>query len=197
MSPRNTVFSKEEIVEAAFELVRKQGWKGFSVQAVAKAIGSSTMPIYSHFQNVRELEDDVVWKALELLKECMLVVRTGDKWIDHAINWVRFAQEEKHLHRIFWDGRNVEHGIACGEDINNFISRELEGYPLFAGLSEEEVNMITLARRGFIQRLAHWLNTEPDCLSKKGIDTEDFILRTSKAIYDGFRLQFSSEGTDF
>jgi AcrR family transcriptional regulator len=194
MSPRNSLFSKEEIVKAAFELVREQGWQGFSVQAVAKAIGGSTMPIYSQFANVRELEDDVVWKALQLLKERMLVVRTGDKWIDHAINWAKFAEEERHLHRVLWDGRNVNHCVKCGEEINRFISAELADYPLFAGLSDEEVEMITLSRRCFIQKLAVWLNRDPDYLRRKGIDTEDFIRRTSKALYDGFRLQFSAAG---
>jgi AcrR family transcriptional regulator len=190
MCPRNPVFTKDDIIGAAFELVRKQGWQGFSVQAVAKAIGGSTMPIYSQFANVRELEDQVVWKALLLLKERMLEVRTGDVWIDHAINWVRFAEEETHLHRILWDGRNLEHDLKCGEEINRFISEELSGYPLFEGLGELERKMIVLSRRAFIQKLAAWLNTDPDYLSRHGIDTEEFIRRTSKALYDGFRMQF-------
>jgi len=192
MCPRNTLFTKEEIIDAAFEMVRQHGWQGFSVQAVAKAIGSSTMPIYSHFQNACELEDAVVWKALQLLKQRMLKIRTGDKWIDHAINWVKFAQEEKHLHRIIWDGRNVAHCIKCGEEINRFIAAELTDYGLFADLTPEEAEMITLARRCFIQKLALWLNKDPDYLKNKGLDTEDFIRRTSKALYDGFKLQFSS-----
>ena len=194
MTPRNTVFSKEEIVEAAFELVQRHGWEGFSMQAVAKAIDGSTMPIYSHFANARELEDAVVWKALELLKVRMTVTRTGDVWIDHAINWVRFAEEEKHLHRILWDGRNVSHCVKCGEEINGFIAGQLADYPLFAGLSSEEINMITLSRRLFIQKLATWLNKDPDYLKNRGLETEDFIRRTSKALYDGFRLQFSAAG---
>jgi AcrR family transcriptional regulator len=191
MSPRSIQFSAKEIVEAAFGLVREKGWQGFSVQAVARAIGGSTMPVYSHFGNARELEDAVVWKALELLKERMLVVRTGDKWIDHAINWVKFAEEEKHLHCIIWDGRHVELCMKCGVEIGSFISRELADYPLFTGLSPEEVKMITLSRRLFIQKLANWLNKDPDYLKNREIDTEDFIRRTSRALYDGFRSQFS------
>ena len=196
MTPRNNQFSKEEIIEAAFELVREQGWQGFSVQAIAKAIGGSTMPIYSHFGNVRELEDAVVWRALELLKLRMTEVRTGDKWIDHAINWVSFAEEERHLHSIIWDGRNTVHCMKCGEEMNNFIAGELADYPLFVGLSMEEVTLITLSRRLFIQKLANWLNKDPDYLKNKGVETEDFIRRTSKALYDGFRLQFASEGEE-
>ena len=193
MAPRNVQFGREEIVAAAFQLVRDQGWAGFSVQAVAKAIGGSTMPIYSHFANVRELEDAVCLKAFELLKERMLEERTGDRWIDHALNWVRFAVEEKHLHRIVWDGRNVELCMRLGEEINSFIAGQLADYPLFANLSDMEVKMITLSRRLFIQKLAFWLNKNPDYLTNMGLDAEDFIRRTSKAIYDGFRLQFRSD----
>jgi AcrR family transcriptional regulator len=193
MCPRNTQFSKEEIADAAFQLVREQGWNGFSVQAVAKVIGSSTMPIYSHFGNARELEDAVVGKAMELLKLQMLEVWTGDKWIDQALSWVKFAEQEKHLHNIIWDGRHVELCMKCGEEITEFIARELVDYQLFAGLSREEVTMITLSRRLFIQKLANWLNKDPDYLKKRGVDKEEFIRRTSKALYDGFRLQFSSE----
>ena len=136
MSPRNTQFSREEIIDAAFKLVREQGWAGFSVQAVGKAINSSTMPIYSQFANVRELEDAVCLKAMELLKERMLVERTGDRWIDQGISYIRFAQEEKFLFRALWDGRNIELSQKMGKDLNEFISATLVDYPLFSGLDD-------------------------------------------------------------
>ncbi|RNC66640.1 MAG: TetR/AcrR family transcriptional regulator [Desulfuromonadales bacterium] len=192
MSPRNTQFGKEEIINAAFALVREQGWEGFSVQAVAKAINASTMPIYSHFANVRELEDAVCRKALELLKKSLLVDRTGDVWIDQAVSYVRFAMEEKHLYRSMWDGRNVELNREMGKELVDFISGTLVDYPLFAGLGREELTMIRLSRMMFAQKLAHWLNSDSNYLESKGIfDMEDFIRRTSKALYDGFRMQFS------
>jgi AcrR family transcriptional regulator len=192
MSPRNSQFSREEIIEAAFQLVRTEGWAGFSVQAVAKAINSSTMPIYSQFANVRELEDAVCLKAMKLLKERMLAERTGDRWIDQGISYVRFAQEEKFLFRAFWDGRNVELSQQMGRDLNEFISATLVDYPLFAGLHDLELKMIRLTRMMFAQKLAYWLNVNPDYLKEKGIpDTDDYIRRTSRAIYDGFRLQFA------
>lgn len=193
MSPRNSQFSKEEIIEAAFQLVRERGWEGFSVQAVAKSIGSSTMPIYSQFANVRELEDAVCLKAMELLKERMLVDRTGDRWIDQGISYVRFAEEEKFLFRSFWDGRNVELSQLMGRGLNEFITQTLIDYPLFAGLDELELKMIRLTRMMFAQKLAYWLNLNNNYLQEKGIpDTDDYIRRTSRAIYDGFRLQFTA-----
>jgi AcrR family transcriptional regulator len=190
MAPRNVQFGRDEIIEAAFQLVREKGMSGFSVQAVGKAINASTMPIYSQFANVQDLEDAICLKALQLLKEYMLAERTGDRWIDHAINWVKFAEQEKHLYRVIWESRNVELCMKCGEEITRFIGEQLADYPLFRGLTAEEVTMITLARRLFIQKLALWLIRDPNYLRSKGLETEDFIRRTSKAIYDGFMLQF-------
>lgn len=196
MSPRNMQFGREEIIDAAFELVRENGWNGFSVTAVAKAIKSSTMPIYSQFANVRELEDAVCLKAMELLKERMLIDRTGDRWIDQAISYVRFAEEEKYLFRCMWDGRNVELCKDMGRDLNEFIAATLIDYPLFAGLEELELNMIRMSRMMFAQRVAYWLNTNSNYFAEKGIpDTDDYIRRASRAIYDGFRLQFKA-GSD-
>jgi len=193
MSPRNMQFGREEIIDAAFELVRKNGWTGFSVQAVGKAINSSTMPIYSQFANVRELEDAVCLKAMELLKERMLIERTGDRWIDQGISYVRFAEEERFLFRCLWDGRNIELCKKMGQALNEFIAGTLADYPLFTGLDELELKMIRLTRMMFAQKLAYWLNTNSNYLKEKGIpDTDDYIRRTSKAIYDGFRLQFEA-----
>ena len=194
MSPRNIQFSREEIVEAAFQLVREGGWAGFSVQAVARAIGGSTMPIYSQFANVRELEDAVCLKAMELLKERLLEERTGDKWIDQGISYVRFAEKEKYLFRSLWDGRNVELCKQMGKDLADFISKTLVDYPLFAGLGELEVQMIRLSRAMFAQKLAYWLNTNSNYLKEKGIpDADDYIRRTSRALYEGFMLQFRAK----
>ena len=194
MSPRNMQFGRDEIIAAAFELVRENGWTGFSVTAVAKAINSSTMPIYSQFANVRELEDAVCLKAMELLKKRMLVDRTGDKWIDQGISYIRFAEEERFLFRCLWDGRNIELCKEMGKDLNDFISAELLDYPLFARLDELELKMIRLSRMMFAQKLAYWLNANSNYLAEKGIpDTDDYIRRASKAIYDGFRLQFQTK----
>ncbi len=191
MSPRNSQFSREAIIEAAFELVRAAGWEGFSVTTVAKAINSSTMPIYSQFTNVRELEDAVCLKAMELLKQRMLEDRSGDRWIDQGISYIRFAQEEKFLFRALWDGRNVELSKEMGKGLNEFISGTLLDYPLFAGLNEMELKMVRLTRMMFAQKLAYWLNVNSNYLMEKGIpDSDDYIRRASRAIYEGFKLQF-------
>lgn len=43
---RSTIIAQEVIIEAAFELVRKEGFEVLSARNIAKQIGCSTQPIY-------------------------------------------------------------------------------------------------------------------------------------------------------
>ena len=76
--PRKTKFSAEDIIRAAFELVRQKGLGGLSAPAVAAAIGASTMPIYSYFDNLEKLKDAVAIKGWHLLMEYETRHYTGD-----------------------------------------------------------------------------------------------------------------------
>jgi len=67
-------------------------------------------------------------------------------------------------------------------------------YPLFKGLDELELKMIRITRMMFAQKLAYWLNANCNYLEERGIpDVDDYIRRATMAIYDGFRLQFTTK----
>ena len=54
--PPKAKFQKEEIVTAAFEIVRKEGWKALTARALGAKLGSSACPIFTVFQNMEEVE---------------------------------------------------------------------------------------------------------------------------------------------
>lgn len=192
MAARKARFSREEIVDAAFEMVRNNGWIGLSVPAVAKAINSSTMPIYSHFKNVRELEDEVYLKALDLLSSYMLVDRSGDKWLDHGIGYLRFANKEKHLFRCLFDWRNPELQSSSLNKWNQHMLAQLTDYPLFKGMSEDQIRTIRYSRFMLIHGMASGISN--NWHSKKTEEEQvRFLRKASKALYDGLKLQFAAE----
>lgn len=192
MAARKAQFSRDEIVTTAFEMVRENGWKGLSVPAVAKAINSSTMPVYSHFKNVRELEDAVYLKALDYLGHCMSIEETGDKWLDHGIGYLRFAAKEEHLFRCLFDGRNPGLQIASLRKWNQLMIGQLTDYPLFEGLTEEQVQMIRYARFMLIYGMASGINS--GWHTKKTEEEQvRFLRKTTKALYDGLKAQFDAE----
>lgn len=105
--PPKQRFTPEDVIEAAYRVVRKQGWEGFSARTIAKELNSSTRPIYDYFSSMENIEAEVVKKALATFVEFLSRERTGDMWLDHAIGYVRFAATEKHLFRCINDEKHT------------------------------------------------------------------------------------------
>ncbi|MGF7056811.1 TetR/AcrR family transcriptional regulator [Brassicibacter mesophilus] len=59
MSPK-VKFSKEDIVDAAFEIGKEKGFSGITARSVAKRLGCSVAPIYVNFETIDELITAVV-----------------------------------------------------------------------------------------------------------------------------------------
>ena len=104
--PRKPQFSKNDVISAAFELVKKSGWPGLSTSAVAGKLSCSTMPIYSHFKNLEKLQDEVVKMGWAQVKDYESRRFTGDVWIDQAMGYILFARDEPHLFKCIIDSRN-------------------------------------------------------------------------------------------
>lgn len=63
--PPKAKFSKEEIVEAAYEIVRKNGEEALTAREVAAFLGVSTRPIFTYFKTMDELKCEVRKTAAE------------------------------------------------------------------------------------------------------------------------------------
>ena len=95
--PPKQRFTPQDVIEAAFCVVRKQGWEKFSARTIASELNSSTRPIYEYFDSMENIEAEVVKKALAYFVEFLSRDITGDKWRDQALGYVLFAAREKHL----------------------------------------------------------------------------------------------------
>ena len=125
MPPRQR-FSTRDVIEAAYRVVRKQGWEGFSARTIAAELNSSTRPIYDHFSSMENIEAAVVDKVLAEFVEYLSRERTGDKWLDQALGYVLFASEERHLFKCINDEKHTptqkrfarRHWAALGEKLS-------------------------------------------------------------------------------
>lgn len=59
MPPKQKV-TKEDIVLAAINLVRKNGVESINARSVAAEIGCSTQPIFSNYATMEELKQDII-----------------------------------------------------------------------------------------------------------------------------------------
>ena len=95
-------FSTADIIEAAFNVIRKQGWGKCTARAIAQDLGASTMPIYSGLKSMKNLEDEIAKRASDVLITYQTKKWSGFGFLDMGVGYVMFAQEEKELFRMMY-----------------------------------------------------------------------------------------------
>ncbi|WP_022665500.1 TetR/AcrR family transcriptional regulator [Desulfospira joergensenii] len=189
--PRKTQFTAEEIVKAAFSLVRKGGWEALSVTAVAKKIGSSTMPVYSYFNSLDNLKKAVASKGWELLLEYETKEYTGDPWVDQAIGYVSFAMAEKKLFFCMFDAKNIDLQTQMRKAHWDYLGGLLSGYEGFKGLKLEEVLLIRHTRVMFTHGLATSAIADWGTPLKTEGMLEHNVTAASQAILEGYKTTYN------
>ena len=67
--PPKAKFTKEQIVEVAIDLIRKNGIDCLSARVLAKKLGTSVCPIFNVFKDMNELTSELTLKAKSIYKE--------------------------------------------------------------------------------------------------------------------------------
>lgn len=67
--PPKPKFTKEEIIAAALKLVSKEGIEGLTARELGNALGSSARPIFTVFNSMEELQEEVQKAAMARFEE--------------------------------------------------------------------------------------------------------------------------------
>ena len=96
--------SREEIIDAAVDVLRDGGFSSINARSVAKKLGCSTQPIYLSFKNMGELKAALSKRAIEMHTKHVrdsLRAHEGNysRYSSYGMGFVKFAAEEKQLFR--------------------------------------------------------------------------------------------------
>lgn len=75
--PPRAKFTREEIIEAAFHIVKTDGFEALTSRALGTHLGSSARPIFTVFQSMDEVQQAVIESAKALYK----------KYVDQGLMW--------------------------------------------------------------------------------------------------------------
>lgn len=67
--PPRAKFTKEEIIAAALQIVRTDGYEALTSRALGASLGSSARPIFTVFKNMEEVQQEMIQSAKSLYKE--------------------------------------------------------------------------------------------------------------------------------
>jgi AcrR family transcriptional regulator len=172
---RRKKFTIDDIVEAAFQIVRKGGMEKLTARAVARKLKSSTMPIYTCVRSMRGIEEAVVKRAWQVLLEYQLKPNSEDVYIDMGLGYVLFAKSEKHLFKCIHDGNYQKINTTYSEENFEFHLKRLADYSLTRDLSDETKQRLLFYGWLFAQGFASLLNSGIGTYVKT-LDSRDAII---------------------
>lgn len=101
--PPKPKFTKEEILEAAFQLVSENGIEALTARELGERLGSSARPIFTVFKDMEEVRSAVVLKAKKCFDDYMEIAENyNPAYKMRGMQWVKFAQEKPLLFRILF-----------------------------------------------------------------------------------------------
>lgn len=101
--PPKAKFSEEQIIETAFEIVKNYGMATLTARSLAEKLNSSPRPIFTVFDSMEEVQNEVVNKAKTLYKSYVdagLSEEKAFRGVGKA--YIRFAVEEEKLFKILF-----------------------------------------------------------------------------------------------
>ncbi len=135
--PPKAKFEKEEIIEAALTLVRREGFSALTARALAGELGSSPRPIFTVFQSMEEVQDEVLKAAREHYNGYVrkgLAKTDGPRFKGVGEQYIRFAVEEPKLFALLFmreqGGQPDIDNIlpVIDENYEEILSSIVEGY---------------------------------------------------------------------
>ena len=101
--PPGVKFQREEIVEAAFGIARREGMDAVTARAVAKALHVSVGPIFTWFETMEQLKKEVYGRARACYRDYIQRGLAGPiPFLGVGQQYIRFAKEEPELYKLLF-----------------------------------------------------------------------------------------------
>ena len=139
---RRKVYTKDQILKAAYEVVESEGFSGFTARNIAKKMGISTQPIYLEFKNMSYLKNTLLDEICNhLYYDIFPEVRTGDTIIDLGLNYVYFAKEQSNLYNALF-AQEYGGGKKMHDFSYDYFHQLIVEHPKYGQLSENHINAL-------------------------------------------------------
>lgn len=107
MPPKSKI-SKEQIIEQAFIMLKKEGYSSITTRRLADSLQCSTQPIYHLFANMEDLKKELYKKACVYFTEQIKnsLKKDTQEFLGMGLAYVKKAKEENHIFRFLYMENN-------------------------------------------------------------------------------------------
>lgn len=117
--PRTITITKQNLIDASIELLRKEGASALTARKLAREAGCSTQPIFRAYQNMDELYADVFAVSADIFSDFCesYPAESQVAFVNLGLAYISFAQKDKELFRLLFLSSN-RYGKSLVELLN-------------------------------------------------------------------------------
>lgn len=180
MPPKAKV-TREEIIEAAFTVVRESGVGLLNARQVALKLGCSTQPVMYHFKTMEDLKTAVYASADRFHTEYLMRNKGQGThpFLEIGLNYIRFAQNEAPLFRFLFQS-----GFSPHQSLQEMIESD-ELLPVLSVLQKEAKLNLEQSKNVFVT-LALFAHGYASLLSNQHLEYDEALITSQLAqVYKG------------
>lgn len=185
--PPKVKVTKDDIVNAAVDIVRKSGVSAINARTVAAALNCSTQPVFSNFATMEELRLAVVEKADAICGDYISREMGSGNYPPYKASgmaYIRFAKEEKELFQLLYmrdrTGETIPESDNLGDQMKTMVQNN-------TGLSDLDAKLFHLEMWVCVHGIATMMAT-----GFLNLDWE-LVSRMLTDSYRGLRKQYGME----
>ena len=186
--PREFLFTKDEIIQAALDLTREKGFSAVSARALGEKLGTSSRPVFGRFENMADVQKAIIEAANRLYQDYRRNEIASGKYVPYKASgmaYIRFAREEKELFKLlFMRDRSKEQTKENPEEMNALV----ELIAKQVGIDKESATAFYLEMWSYTHGIASMIAT-----NYLNLD-EDFASRALTDMYEGLKYRFKNGG---
>ena len=118
MTPKETTFTRDTVLQAALDVVRRRGWDGLTARGVAERLGASVAPVYSAFGSMETLLRETLNEIRRLLQKFTSQAYSEIPFLNIGAGIVSFARDEPMLYQALFQTRHGFQDIVEGVNVS-------------------------------------------------------------------------------
>ena len=188
--PRSNMFTREQVLEAALALTREKGFAAVSARSLGERLGTTSRPIFSHFENMADVQRGIIDAANERYQTFRREETASGKYPPYkacGMAYIRFAKEERELFRLlFMRDRSQESVKENPEEMEALI-----------GLICRQVNIGREAARLFYLEMWAYTHGIASMIATGYYDWDEALAaRALTDVYEGLKHRYENGGAD-
>lgn len=146
MPPKNK-FTKDQLIDVAFDIANEEGFDHITIRKIAARLGCSIAPIYANFQDVEELKQAVVSKTIEVSQSMIAEQNSGDAFLDIGIASIMFAKK----YPLLFDELGIKQNQYYDNNKETKVSiiNQMKQDPELSGFSDKDLELLLLKMQAF------------------------------------------------